>query len=773
MLQYLSVTQTEIQELMEEVVALQLENDDLEEEKQELKEAVETKEESMNVKDMEKEVSDKEVSWKILEKSLRNKIATLEAEVVVLKESRSDKSKTVQDTIRTLELTVASRTRENVSLRKQLDEAMETESGGANQVKSLENQLSNATTQSSRRAGEIASLQKQTQTLQKKVDSAEKGKMDSESRILQLEAQLAANDVELSNLKPLKLELQTAIISLESKLATKIDELSSVDKSRKSVENQLAKMQRQAHEGASNEVTMLMCKSAELATQNDTLSETLQASNYKIAMIETKLTDKELELSVSHEAEQCLREDLQLITKELEQSIVNEQCLSTQVTTLAKDRDAIKIETKKLKARVSELESELGEKDAELSTAMQSRQEGEQQAVLALKAENLTLSGQLNKSKTEQQKLEQQLATKEDALREASKSELRQQRDIHSLRSELRKAQTATILKDDEIRDLRLIELKDCEEEVAALEEKLQAKETEFNSLVRKLETISFGQLEREHEVSEEVSKLKASIATLKREHQEKEVSWLASGKDAQELKSQKRRNQLLEKSISSARKERDLILASERSAVSEKQKLESALQREVGIREEKDRELTDCKLTIDSLEKSVSTMSGQKMELAALLDDRKRELMKIVKANAMSGSQNVADKLRDERDELIKNLSCEQTKREVLEAEVSTAHAHIASIKKDLKAQGKLKEENKELQAKVRRQEAFLKKKLQKEKAMKRQSSSFNVLKAPANIVSPTKRERIVPPTRRVSMDVPFVENLDPNIALIGDNEI
>ena len=111
MLQYLSVTQTQIQELMEEVVTLQLENDDLEEEKQELRQEAEARIMPItSLNDLQKDMSEKEVSWKRVESSLRSKIGSLEAEMAVIKESKQETEKTTQEAIRVLEFTVASRT---------------------------------------------------------------------------------------------------------------------------------------------------------------------------------------------------------------------------------------------------------------------------------------------------------------------------------------------------------------------------------------------------------------------------------------------------------------------------------------------------------------------------------------------------------------------------------------------------------------------------------------------------------------------------------------
>ena len=86
---------------------------------------------------------------------------------------------------------------------------------------------------------------------------------------------------------------------------------------------------------------------------------------------------------------------------------------------------------------------------------------------------------------------------------------LQQKRDqADSLRVELQKAKTALVLKDDEIRELQMVELQDYEKEVGALREELSSKESDIKDAMERLQALSLQQLEREHIVAEEVGKL-------------------------------------------------------------------------------------------------------------------------------------------------------------------------------------------------------------------------------------------------------------------------
>lgn len=787
MIEYLSVTQSQIQELMEEVVTLQLENDDLEEEKQELLQKVESGAGSnTGLKALENDTSEKEFAWHEMEKSLQSKIVSLETEITVLKEGGINKSKTLEDTIRSLEWTLASRTKENISLRAELEAAKETEADSANQIKSLESNLSALSSVSEE---EIIVLREKTQELQETVLCAGKEKIELENRIAILESQAAANDEQLSDEKDSHkretMKLKSKILSLESELDEKTQKLLAADATCTSLEEKLSSIQCQAREEESVTVTNLMIQNAELTKQNEELGQSLESSEAKISELESKLTNSDLLLSARKESETCLREDMELITQELEQCIANDKSLSLQVKNLAEERDQSKLEAETLRSRNGELTSQVEEKEAKLDASRKDVKE-QNRVLSTLRAERSALEEELKQAKIVQERLEAQLATKGSALQESSKLGARHQEEIQSLKSQLQKAQTSLLLKDDEIRDLRLIEIKDFEEEVIGLKEKLREKENEINGLVSKLETISLGQLEREHEVSEEVSKLKATIATLKREQREKEAEWDVIEKDTQDLKTnsvtQKRRNQLLEKSVESLRREKELILASERSTMAEKKKVEAELQKEICLREAKAQELYDCKQTVDSLEKSLATMSAQKIELAAQLDERTRHLKEMAEANQslqraasmVVGPQIDVDKLREERDDFEEKLRREQTIREVLEAEVSTVHAQLASVRMKSKSHTKLKEENAELQAKVKRQEAYLKKKIQKEKVLRDRSTSLNMFKAPANVVSPTKQDQAVAASRKLTVDATLLpENLYPQIAIIADNEI
>ena len=620
---FLAVTQTQIQELMEEVVTLQLENDDLEDEKQELLDGTKSSDTCLSeqVKKLEKELTKKELNWKQLEENLRKQIASLESQKSVSQESLESKLATAQDTIRNLEWTVATRTKDSMELRKALEESRDAGAEKVDKIISLESdttemkQLLFECCNSSRQE-----LQNQTKNLVANLDDTQKQLKESKKTIDKLETQVAKQQEEY-------LSTRDAFIHI--------------------AEEDAAYFQ--------NEKAALQQKLDETQALNTELEEKLSAAS------------------------------------------------TTQGSEFGKP------------------DNRLSTKDDELQKARQALGEREEELVLLQK----DLAEVKSSQHREFSKLHTLLQEKES--------------QTDSLRAELQKTKNNLVLKDDEIRELQMVELQDYEEEVSALRQEVSSKESDINDLMEKLQELSLQQLEREHAVAEEVGNLKNTISQLK------ENSCRPYGENIEKQESYsvalQQKNQCLEQSITNLRMELGIVAKSGNTNQEQQSKLQTPLAREISLNEAAEKDLIASKRRAKALETEVSALKSEKENVEGVLQERSDLLGKVVEINkslqvsadSLSCTKQELTELRRERAELSEATSREQNLREVLEAELLTMHTQMMLMKKEGKDNSSLRKENAELHAKIQRQEAFLKKGLQKQNVMRDRTSSANVIGTPS----------------------------------------
>lgn len=642
LLQCLSVTKEQIQELMEEVVTLQLEKDELEEEKKEFFEGVKPLEEnklSNEIEHLKKELAKKETNWKLQEDNLQDKIVALESERAIARareDGLEEKLQAARETICGLELCVAARTKDSHLASQDLEEYRKSEADKDNQISSLQKVLANTKNQLANTNAERDIVRKDAQEWKGRFDNAE-------------------------------------------------------------------------------------CR--------------LNESHSKIKDLETKLAEQETKITTARQSSSRDAEE-KMFSLEKENTMLNQQL-------------------KEYRKRVEDKEKDFAAKDRDLSDA------------------NTTLEDKLHESQLLNKDLERELSEKVKELLDMRNLLSTQESDRKTLEAEFQKARTNLELKDDEIRELRLIELKDYEDEVNDLKKKVKSKDDEIKSLIEKLEGFSVGQLEREVEFAEEINSLKTTIAALKEENQVSDSARLTASQELEASKtSLQRRNQLLEKTVKSLRQEKDLILASESSNECEMQKLEMALHREISIREKTSNELSASQTRIQSLEEAVAALETQKTETEKLLNERTDLLSQMVEVNKSLQStvdsslvnKEQVEKLEEQKAALFDAMNREQSIREVLEAELKSMHSQISTMKKEAHDNERLKAENAELHSKIKRQEAFLKKKIHKEKVMRERS----LMGTPARGLGSPRKARSAVKNRSYSLEESFSENLDPNMHFI-----
>ncbi|CAB9510922.1 kinesin K39 [Seminavis robusta] len=769
----MTVTQDQIQELMEEVVTLQLENEELEDEKLELQEELKASVGSQNdIQNLEKHISDKESNWSWQENSLRAKISSLEAKKQVLQEGNDANSRDAQETIRKLEWTVASRTKDAVSLQKELEAARETEADHVNQIKSLESNLSDTMIQHDQTRAEAEELRAKNNGMEKEVTFAKEALKLSEATIETLqsaidekEAELAAvrnsltsTSDKLTNVTSNSESRDAEVETLRQKLMGYTAKASMTDKQLEEADVRIAQILgelRTANTEKSEAIEAKALLEADLqvtsryvedsAASNDTLRQELQDSRASIANLEAKLEKSSANESLLRTAlDESEREiaELKTLIPDLESKLAEGAEQEQNLIELQGALDESQSEIEECRNLILDLESRLVEREREnekgqgvLRTALDESQREVKECKKSITDLKLLLQKQ---GADMEQSTRDELKSLHDSVSDGRKTIARHQEELETLRLALKRAHTDLVLKDDEIRDLKMIDLVDLQEELSSTSEKLTAKESENNDLIGMLETLGVQQLERELAVAEEVNTLKTTIASLKKEYHQ-------SGQGAIELKSTnvalQRRNTLLEKQVQSVTAEKDLVLERETALEKSNAELEATLSERTSL-------LGEMVEVNKKLQKSVDEQSSAKEEQL---------------------------KLQEERDDLAEALCQEQSIREVMEAEVSTVNAQVASMKAQMKETNDLMAEKNALADKVKRQENFLKKKIQKEKVLRdRATTSAKNIVTPLQLASARNKARTSTVVRSsTAFDEAATENDDLNWSAILEEEL
>jgi len=390
MLEYMAVTQSQIQELMEEVVTLQLENDEYEEEKRELlaeNHALKSSYSSTNeVECLKSEFLKKEEAWKQLEQNLKKKIVSLQSGKFETQEGLETKLELAQEKIRHLELSVTAGNEDTASLKKELAESRKTAAQNVDQVIILEREVNDARLKMEEREKNCNEVHNQTQTWKAELDQTYKQLHDANAVIENLEITVSEQRAELDAFVHIAEEdasiFQTKTMDLEK------------------------------------ELTEAWCINKE---------------------IESKLT---VETTTHQEEINKLKSTVSLKNEELSQV---QQELSTKETDIVRLREALAEANERKCEEVAQLNDQLSNLQAEITHS-----------------------------------------------------------DI-----ELQKTKTSLVLKEDELREVWAIEMKDLEEEVSKLHEEVGTKESEIENLVGKLQMLSSLQhVERENLVAEKVNTL-------------------------------------------------------------------------------------------------------------------------------------------------------------------------------------------------------------------------------------------------------------------------
>ena len=374
---------------------------------------------------------------------------------------------------------------------------------------------------------------------------------------------------------------------------------------------------------------------------------------------------------------------------------------------------------------------------------------------------------------------------------------------VARLKIELQKTATNLAIKEDEFRDLKLIELKDAEEMIASLESQvvdmrqsstrregeviealsnlqsqLTQQTTMKNHLERKLANVS-----QQHKGA--VESLNEEIAALQKERRTLEDDLKNQSATLQErhatISVLTRKNTLLEQRERTLQSQLDSAALDLKRAKAEQERALNALDREIN-RQRSNREDDDihfqkrCATLQKELADAEAKLFAQEREMAEVqkvLEERTQLLGDMVAHNKetedekdqaiahVSDLQEAVDRYQEDieavqgelsdlremqqkrEEQLLDTIHNERQLREIAEADLEATKSRFRSVRRDSKDVNELEKENMALKDKVRRQEDYLKRKLQKEKVL-RERKTKNVLATPARITSPSKRRQV-----------------------------
>ena len=351
--------------------------------------------------------------------------------------------------------------------------------------------------------------------------------------------------------------------------------------------------------------------------------------------------------------------------------------------------------------------------------------------------------------------------------------------EVAEVRQELNQTRTLLALKEDEIRDLQFIEIHDRDEEIAALGKEvnklkhdLEAKQLEFDLAIQECEarvkylSSRLGDQSdrdtsriREHE--SRVAELQERVAMLKKENDNMtktiESQNKRLGEQAAELKSVSQtliqRENTVDEMKAECRKlrlwveesqtEREKLVAALaqdgdqritlEQTIEHTQQQNAKLQRDLSIAQDNLAELKDQIGELETVVKSRTNLLDDMLlhnkQLEARASDRDSRYAQLeseridvqmrLEEQVFAFEQARAE-WRHKEDRYMDDLNAERMRLEITENELVAVRRTLEVVEETTKDASSLQKENEELRDKVRRQEAYLRRKLEKDKLLK-----------------------------------------------------
>jgi len=384
-----------------------------------------------------------------------------------------------------------------------------------------------------------------------------------------------------------------------------------------------------------------------------------------------------------------------------------------------------------------------------------------------------------------------------------------QQTEIVQLRHNLQKSKTALILKDDELRDLRIIELPEHLEIIASLKKEalrlasqMESSRAESTTVISDLESqvlqLKVRSIDLEGRVSQRcrnhqavADELNQTIAELHRDAERKALSLRSTERKLEaeivEATALREKAKDLEKEEQDLRAECIKLRASITKVETERDSVIHALERQImrnDSNQENNRELDGAKKELLAAEARLIQQDERAAGLEVALQERTQLLGDMVTHNKelewklshlgvcledhdeqssslqhqLMEADNALEAFREswkqKEDQYIEDMITERNLREIVEAELKVTHTKLRSSKLSDKDIAELERENEALKDKVRRQEIYLMRKLEKDKALKERTNT-STMKTPgraSTAKTPGRASAITTPAVRAS---------------------
>jgi chromosome segregation ATPase len=659
----------------------------------------------------------------------------------------------------------------------------------------------------------VQSLRFQLSDSQAEISNAKELATAFQSQVLEKENMLLSCLNDLSLLKEEILSKDTAITAKEDTISSLLQDLArfrtATEEQSKSLDEVRAEL-RFAHENAGGEISAARKKISDQEKTVSSLQSELHSTNLEVHRLEAKLTSLAAEMEaalVKYEQEskswlakleekeaalECKEAELQSMKSTLEDgtsSLSAEiKAQTAKACSLNKKLAAVEFEMeerdRKNRVQLAEKNVELSRLKHEIETLRNSKSLSEDQLKTLLNEKDNTIEG-----------LSKRI---EDLIREQEEQGRLSQTEMVLLKQKLQKTEIDLAISQDELRDLKLIDLKECEETIQSLEAtvlslrtKIRNDETSSNSLIANLRTriselqgklsvVERGQTDAKHLHDKTTSKLQTDLEAMKQENDSlnREVKEnFDKAKECQltitKLSSEKVE---LEGSVRSLRSELDLLKADYKKVKEEQENtaflLEQEIEKHWANRHDDDVEFqkrqSSLKKALQESEAKIASLTKENEEVEQILDQRMGLLAEMVAHNKeleemkeaarkelgetkdeldeckskLETTQRELSQLRStftkKEDQLLDTIQTERELREVAEVELENLHAKL-NTKRDDKELTELEKANIALRDKVRRQEAYLKRKLQKDKALRDRN-----VKGPSSAISAATPSRV-----------------------------
>ena len=682
-------------------------------------------------------------------------------------------------------------------LRSQLAEEKNESTNRQKQVEELDDSLRVAIGELDKLSAAHASLQNENDALQAQIASKETVLKAQLEKISSLEQQMdnytvvvAQNNAALDDLKA---EVSTVRMCGELDLAAARKKISDEQSLASSLQGDLHRTNLDLHKKETQILSMI----AESENARFKFDQESKIWAEQVANLEHTISRKDAELA-----------SLKLLLEEGTAALQEELKIQTvKVCTLVKTLSQMEfdVEERDRNSRVKQ-----DENDAKISALLQD--------IESVRKSKIVISEQYRATVNEKEESIVALSKRvEDLHLEMETRSGTAQTELQSLRHKLQKVEIDLAISQDELRDLKMIDLKEAEETIESLESNLnvmriraRTQEATSNSTISdlqgqlqqleiKLLNAERGMADTGHLNEKTISKLQGELDTLKQENEE------LNAEAAEKLKKLNERNNTITRlATQKADLERnetrllDKISSLEldcQKAWEEHEKTSAALELEIekqwSSRQENDVELlehqSNLQKRLHEYERKNDSLQKELTVAEAVLESRTQVLADMVAHNkdAEEGRERALAELKTERavavekimmleetqqelarmklnftkleDELLYAIQSERELRESAEVELENLHAKMKT-KRDDRELTELEKENEALRDKVRRQEAFLLRKIQKDKVLRERNVK------PSGIATPARTSGLRKPlssTRKGRLTPVSCENL------------